>query len=245
MFLRLPTGPGLEAGSRLCCAAVQLLERPQRLRLPPAREQSRRIQRRAEARRRPLGGIVLAAGRLDQAILVNLRTRGHRPAFERIAQGLGGFGEFGLGWTALGLAGAALAPSRRRRFLAAAGAGPTAVGVNFLAKLAVGRDRPVIEGHPPLGPAPNKLSFPSAHSTAAVAAATVLARVAPAARPPLYLLAALICLGRPYLGMHYPSDVLAGAALGYGLGRSYPLPAPQPEPPDPDHGHEAAPEAAR
>jgi membrane-associated phospholipid phosphatase len=210
---------------------VTLLDRPQRLRLPPAREQRRRIRRRAEARRRPLGGAALAAGRIDQAVLLALRTRGHRPAVERFAQGLGGFGEFGLGWAALGLAGAALAPARRRRFLAAAAAAPAAVGVNFLVKLAVGRDRPVIEGHPPLGPAPNKLSFPSAHSTTAVAAATVLARVAPAARLPLFSLAALICVGRPYLGMHYPSDVLAGAVLGYGLGRAYPLPPEPPEPP--------------
>jgi membrane-associated phospholipid phosphatase len=31
--------------------------------------------------------------------------------------------------------------------------------------------------------------------------------------------------------MHYPSDVLAGAVLGYGLGRAYPLPPEPPEPP--------------
>lgn len=183
---------------------------------------------------------MLAAGRLDQAVLLALRTRGHRPAVERIAQGLGSFGEFGLGWVALGLGGAALAPSRRRRFLAAAGAAPAAVGLNYLVKLAVGRNRPVIEGHPPLGPAPNKLSFPSAHSTTALTAATVLARVAPGARLPLYSLAALICVGRPYLGMHYPSDVLAGAALGYALGRAYPLP---PEPPQPPADDRAAIEA--
>ena len=154
---------------------------------------------------------MLAAGRLDQAVLLALRTRGHRPAVERIAQGLG-----------------------------SAGAAPAAVGLNYLVKLAVGRNRPVIEGHPPLGPAPNKLSFPSAHSTTALTAATVLARVAPGARLPLYSLAALICVGRPYLGMHYPSDVLAGAALGYALGRAYPLP---PEPPQPPADDRAAIEA--
>ena len=78
---------------------------------------------------------------------------------------LGTFGEFGIGWAALGVAGAALEPPRRKRFLVAASAAPAAVGINFLVKLAVGRNRPVIEGHPPLGPAPNKLSFPSAHAT--------------------------------------------------------------------------------
>jgi membrane-associated phospholipid phosphatase len=191
-----------------------LLERPRRLRTLPAQEGCRS----------PLGRALTGLGRLDREVLVGLRTRGHHPALERIAQGLGTFGEFGVGWALTSLVGAALASARRNRFLAAAGAAPTAVGVNFLVKVAVGRDRPVIDGHPPLGPAPNKLSFPSAHSTTAVAAATVLGRVAPEARVPLFSLAALICAGRPYLGMHYPSDVLAGAALGYGLGRIYPLP---------------------
>jgi membrane-associated phospholipid phosphatase len=49
-----------------------------------------------------------------------------------------------------------------------------------------------------------------------------MGRVAPGARPPLYGLAAAICLSRPYLGMHYPSDVLGGAALGLLIGRLWP-----------------------
>ena len=163
-------------------------------------------------------------GRLDRSLLLGFRTRGHVGPVERLAKGLGAFGEYGSGWAALGLGGAALTPARRNRFLVAATAAPVAVGLNYLVKMAVGRARPVIEGYPPLGPAPNRLSFPSAHSTSAMTAATVLGRISPRARGPLYALAALICLGRPYLGMHYPSDVLAGAALGHGLGRIYPLP---------------------
>ena len=63
-----------------------------------------------------------------------------------------------------------------------------------------------------------------AAAASAVAAAVVLGRVAPRARLAFYGLAALISVGRPYLGMHYPSDVLAGVALGYGIGRLWPLP---------------------
>ena len=48
-----------------------------------------------------------------------------------------------------------------------------------------------------------------------------MGRVSPGARLPLFGLAAAICLTRPYLGMHYPSDVLAGAALGLGLGTAW------------------------
>ena len=100
--------------------------------------------------------------------------------------------------------------------------GPVAIGVNYVVKVAVGRERPLIEDHPPLAKAPTKLSFPSAHATSSLAAATALGRVQPKARPYLFALAAAICVGRPYLGMHYPSDVLAGAALGFCIGSAVP-----------------------
>ena len=74
----------------------------------------------------------------------------------------------------------------------------------------------------PLAGAPSELSFPSAHATSSLAASTAMGRVSPGARAPLYGLAAAICLTRPYLGMHYPSDVLGGAALGLAIGRLWP-----------------------
>ena len=43
---------------------------------------------------------------------------------------------------------------------------------------------------------------------------------------PLYALAGAVCLTRPYLGMHYPSDVLAGAALGIAIGAPGPASGP-------------------
>jgi undecaprenyl-diphosphatase len=49
-----------------------------------------------------------------------------------------------------------------------------------------------------------------------------MTRIAPEAAV-LFGLAALIALGRPYLGMHYPSDVLGGALLGTALGLVVPL----------------------
>jgi membrane-associated phospholipid phosphatase len=86
----------------------------------------------------------------------------------------------------------------------------------------VRRQRPRLRRLPPLASAPSALSFPSAHATASLAAATAMGRVEPRARLPLYGLAVAISLTRPYLGMHYPSDVLAGAALGLALGGSWP-----------------------
>jgi undecaprenyl-diphosphatase len=38
-----------------------------------------------------------------------------------------------------------------------------------------------------------------------------------------FVLAFALAIGRPYLGMHYPSDVLAGAILGIALGLIVPL----------------------
>jgi undecaprenyl-diphosphatase len=108
--------------------------------------------------------------------------------------------------------------------MAAATLAPAAIGLNFAVKLLVRRRRPELEGLPPLGGAPSSLSFPSAHATASFAAATAMSRIAPRRRPALFAGATLMALTRPYLGMHYPSDVLAGAALGTALGAALPLP---------------------
>jgi undecaprenyl-diphosphatase len=209
-----------------------VLERPFPLRQPPPETRRRRLARRLAAPYRPFGWALQAVGRADQRALVALRTRGHSALGVRTAQGLGYFGEMGSGWAAIGLAGALARPERRGRFLAAAAAAAIAILANYSVKLTIGRQRPLIEDHPPLASAPSKLSFPSAHSTSSVAGAIALGRVAPEARPALYAMAAVVCLGRPYLGMHYPSDVAAGVVLGYALGKLYPLPADAASGPD-------------
>jgi membrane-associated phospholipid phosphatase len=135
---------------------------------------------------------------------------------------LGTAGEWGAVWVAIGIAGAALDSRRRARWLRAVPVAPVAVGLNFLVKSAVRRERPRLRRLPALATAPSALSFPSAHATASLAAATAIGRVQPRARLPLYGLAGAICLTRPYLGMHYPSDVLAGAFLGVALGAAWP-----------------------
>lgn len=170
------------------------------------------------------GKPVAALGALDQAVLRLLRTRGHSPPAEVAVKGLGFAGEYGAVWLAIGATAAAADPARRSRWLAASLVAPAAIVANFAVKRAVGRQRPVITEHPALAKAPSKLSFPSAHATSSLAAAVAFSRVEPGARRPLSLLAAAICLGRPYLGMHYPSDVAAGAVLGAAIGRLAPLP---------------------
>ena len=65
---------------------------------------------------------------------------------------------------------------------------------------------------------PQTSSFPSGHASTSFACATVLGSFAPRLRVPLYVLAALIALSRTYVGVHFPLDVLAGAAWGLLVG---------------------------
>jgi len=159
---------------------------------------------------------------LDLKLLRWMRTHGHSPGLESAAKALGKAGNNGAVWVVLGLALALIDPDRRESWLICAALGPIAIALNYCIKLAVRRPRPVLEGLPPLGGAPSSLSFPSAHALSSFAVATAMVRVDPATAGAL-LVATALALGRPYLGMHYPSDVLAGALLGVALGLIVPL----------------------
>jgi membrane-associated phospholipid phosphatase len=81
------------------------------------------------------------------------------------------------------------------------------------------RDRPAVADPDPetLVELPSTFSFPSGHATVSFACATTLALAVPRLAVPLYALAAAISWSRVYVGVHYPLDVLAGAALGVGI----------------------------
>ena len=159
---------------------------------------------------------------IDLKILHVMRTTGHSPAVERAARALGKAGNHGVIWLVVGGLLALVDGANREAWVICAALGPVAIGLNYLVKLAVRRPRPVLEGLPPLGGAPSSLSFPSAHATSSFAVATAMARVEPLGAL-AFVLAFALALGRPYLGMHYPSDVLVGAVLGLGLGLIVPL----------------------
>lgn len=160
---------------------------------------------------------------LDLKILRAMRTRGHTPAVERAAMFLGKAGNNGLGWLLAGGALAAADSRRRSAWATCAALGPVAIGLNYGIKLIVRRPRPVLKGLPSLGGAPSSLSFPSAHSTSSFAVATAMTRVDRRAAV-AFIPAVAVAAGRPYLGMHYPSDVAAGVVLGTALGALVPLP---------------------
>jgi membrane-associated phospholipid phosphatase len=170
-----------------------------------------------------VGGLSCAAvENADLRLLRAMRTRLHTPRTEEAMRALGKVGNNGAVWFGVNLVLALADPSNRESWLICAALGPIAIGVNYAVKPLVGRPRPVLEGLPPLGGAPSSLSFPSAHATSSFAVATAMTRVDGLATL-AFLLAIALSLGRPYLGMHYPSDVLAGAALGVLLGLIVPL----------------------
>jgi len=158
---------------------------------------------------------------LDEELLRLMRTRGHSAINQQTMQLVGAAGEWGAAWVAGSLLLASTDQPRRRQWLTAASAAPVAIAVNYVAKLIVRRPRPRLRGLPRLGPAPSELSFPSAHASSSFAAATVIARVEPRLAAPSFAFALAICATRPYLGLHYPSDVVAGAAFGVGIGRAW------------------------
>jgi undecaprenyl-diphosphatase len=65
---------------------------------------------------------------------------------------------------------------------------------------------------------PDRFSFPSGHTMTAFSIALVLSYFYPSLEGPLFFLALSIAVSRVVLGMHFLSDVLAGAVLGVGLG---------------------------
>jgi membrane-associated phospholipid phosphatase len=158
----------------------------------------------------------------DLKLLRLLRTRGHSPALEKLMRVLGKAGNNGGIWLGIGLVLAVVDRGNGEAWLVCAVLAPIAIPLNYVVKLVVKRPRPVLEGLPPLGGAPSSLSFPSAHATSSFAVATAMTRVDPLGAI-AFALAIALSLGRPYLGMHYPSDVLAGALLGVVLGLIVPL----------------------
>ena len=167
------------------------------------------------------GVVALRQGRLarilslDEALLLAFR-RIHRPGLTRVARALTAIGD-GRCWTAAGLvllASGNAAGVHLGLRLAAATLLATALSQPLKRGLARARPDSSIAGFEALAANPDRFSFPSGHSAAAVAVAVAFAGEPLGAGPASLLLAAGIALSRVYLGAHYPLDVGAGVILG-------------------------------
>jgi membrane-associated phospholipid phosphatase len=149
----------------------------------------------------------------DERLLRVARTFAHTPEAERAVGRFSRLGEHAGVWLAIGAAGQAFDGRRRGSWRRATATVVGMYALNTAIKLVVRRPRPSLPGLPALTSTPSRLSFPSAHASTSFAGALLYSRLGlPAA--PLYTLALGLSLSRLYLGVHYPSDVLAGALLG-------------------------------
>lgn len=150
----------------------------------------------------------------DRRLLAAMRDCGAEPRVAAAARALSHGGEHAGLWIAAGLMCAAADRERRRSWLR----GTVLVGTAHLAsigvKRVVRRPRPRLDSAAPLVGVASQHSFPSSHATSAAAAAVAFGALRPAGRRLVPPLAAAMCVSRLVVGVHYPTDVAAGALLG-------------------------------
>lgn len=145
-------------------------------------------------------------------LLVAIQDALYTPTTAKAARALSHFGEHDLGWMAVATAGVAVDKQNRSKWLALGAGTFVAHAATVVLKRIVRRPRPNDPRVKVGVKTPSQLSFPSSHAANTGAAAAHLADITGKRWP--WLLVPVMMLSRNVLGVHYPTDTLAGAALG-------------------------------
>ncbi|WUT84919.1 phosphatase PAP2 family protein [Streptomyces melanogenes] len=153
----------------------------------------------------------------DHRLLSALRDCGAQPRVAAVARAFSFAGEHGAVWLAGGALAAAVDRERRAGWLRGAVVVAGAHLISMGVKRVVRRPRPAARES--LVRTAGRHSFPSSHATSAAAATVAYGALRPAGARLVPPLAAAMCVSRLVVGVHYPSDVLAGALLGAATAR--------------------------
>jgi undecaprenyl-diphosphatase len=161
----------------------------------------------------PLSVLKVKAESIDQRLFNQIHDRWQRDWLDKPMELLTNAGEAEIGIALCAGVGLFGGEKARQSAKLALTADLASALLTYGLKNAVNRPRPE-------GPTErSNSSFPSGHSTGAFALATVFAHQYPGISIPCYTAATGIALSRVSLGRHYPSDVLAGAAIGFATAR--------------------------
>ncbi|QEV21262.1 bifunctional phosphatase PAP2/diacylglycerol kinase family protein [Streptomyces alboniger] len=157
---------------------------------------------------------------LDYRVFDAVASR-HWPGADRFLPRLSRSANHGLLWfgTAAVMAATGTPRARRAAVRGVASLALASATINTLGKRSVRRARPLLDTVPlirQLKRQPITTSFPSGHSASAVAFATGVALESRAWGAGVAPVAGAVALSRVYTGVHFPGDVVAGAALGAG-----------------------------
>ena len=155
----------------------------------------------------------------DGQLLLWLKETFSHPVLDEIMIFVSSLGNKGKIWIAIGLLFLLLGFKNKkwvnRGFLVLFSLGANFLACNLVLKPLFDRTRPYyVLDYTPLIPPVGDPSFPSGHTSASFAAATAIYAINKKWGVAAYLFAAVMGFSRLYLGVHFPTDVLAGALVG-------------------------------